>query len=109
MVARRVKEWSLSSPLALACPVAEPEPLQFGDLTVGSYPDPAEHHPGPAKHYPDPAEHYAAMGIHEVLHRGERRTPLSWLCPGLLMALYGFIICLSLASHSLVSFSSRVP
>eukprot|EP00439_Symbiodinium_sp_Y106_P067966 s2001_g11.t1 len=45
-------KWSLSSPLALACPICEPEPLQFGDLTVGDY--------------PDPAEHCAAVGLHEL-------------------------------------------
>ena len=46
-------KWSLSSPLALACPMTEPESLQFGDLTVGGG-------------YPDPAEHCAAVGLHEL-------------------------------------------
>ncbi|CAJ1431948.1 unnamed protein product [Effrenium voratum] len=64
-------EWTADSPLALSCPVVDPEKLRHGDLAIGNYAHPPEHCAAVALHELALNHNKVLAHIHKYLEEGD--------------------------------------
>jgi hypothetical protein len=82
----RLPALSLNSPLALACPIADPEKMRHGDIRVGNQGDRPEHIAALALHHLAVSHNKVVARIHSYLARQEaahvkaRLNPSAELC-----------------------------